>query len=136
MTSIASNTVASPAVAPVVWDIPLQPASCDAAAAQLRSVIGGLLARGVPARRGKSDLVENGVGFADGALADHAIENAYVNGSLPVAYEVSTPVCNGPNATATLSANGQSMNVSFVRGGRFGWSLSRASATQALNLFS
>lgn len=137
VTSISASAIsAAPAVQPVVWDVPLQPAApCDATAAQLRSVIDGLLAPGVPARTGKSDLVEGGVGFSDGALADRAIKKAYANGSLPVAYEVSAPVCNGPTASATLSAKGQTMNASFVRGGRFGWSLSRASATQALTLF-
>ncbi|MCT7660102.1 hypothetical protein [Mycobacterium deserti] len=138
VTSLVSPAVsAAPAVQSVVWDtpMPLQPMPCNVTPDQLRSVIDGLLAPGVPARTGKSDLVEGGVGFSDGALADRAIKKAYANGSLPVAYDVSAPVCNGPTVSATLSAKGQTMNAAFVPGGRFGWSLSRASATQALSLF-
>ena len=98
-------------------------------------MIDGLLAPGVPARTGKSDLVQGGLGFSDGALADRAINGAYARGSLPVNFSVADPVCNGPSASTTLSANGQSLNAVFVPGGRYGWVLSRASAVSALSLF-
>lgn len=133
VTSISASTVAS--AAPGSFSIPAQPAPCAATAAQLRSVIDGLLAPGVPARTGKSDLVQGGLGFSDGALADRAINGAYARGSLPVNYSVADPVCNGPSASTTLSANGQSLNAVFVPGGRYGWVLSRASALSAMTLF-
>ncbi len=133
VTSISASTVAS--ATPGSFNIPTQPAPCGATAGELRSVIDGLLAPGVPARTGKSDLVEGGIGFSDGALADKAINGAYARGSLPVGYTVSDPVCNGPSASTTLSANGQSLNAVFFPGGRYGWVLSRASALSALSLF-
>lgn len=133
VTSVSAPTLAS--ASPSSFTIPAQPAPCAATSGQLRSVIDGLLAQGVPARTGKSDLVEGGLGFSDGALADRAINGAWARGSLPVNYTVSDPVCNGATASATLTANGQSLNAVFVPGGRFGWMLSRSSAVNALSLF-
>ena len=114
VTSISASTVAS--AAPGSVNIPTQPVPCAATAGQLRSVIDGLLAPGVPARTGKSDLVEGGIGFSDGALADKAINGAYARGSLPVGFSVADPVCNGPAASTTLSANGQSLNACLLSG--------------------
>jgi hypothetical protein len=133
VTTIAAPTIAS--AAPGSYNIPLQPAPCDASVGQLRSVIDGLLAQGVPASGGKSDLVEGGIGFGEGRLADRAIKNAYASGSLPIAYDVSPPVCNGPTASSTLSAKGQTLNAVFVPGGRYGYVLSKSSAVNALSLF-
>lgn len=141
VTSIASSSLsAAPVVQPVVFGapLPLEPvAPCGADAAQLRSVIDGLAAPGVGFHSGKSDLVEGGIGIIEGRTADRLLMNAYANGSLPVAFDISAPVCNPNNtATATISAAGRSQPVTFVPGGRFGWQLSRGSATAVLSAFS
>jgi hypothetical protein len=120
--------IASPAVAHA------QPC---ADSGKLTAVIDRLAAPGVGFHSGKSDLVEGGVGVIEGKTADRLLKNAYESGSLPVPFNVGTPVCNPDgSATATISAGGRSQAVTFVPGGRFGWQLSRGSATAVLSALS
>jgi hypothetical protein len=106
-------------------------------AGQLTAVIDGLAAPGVGFRSGKGDLVEGGIGIIEGRTADRLLKNAYESGALPVRFNVAPPVCNPDgSATATVSAGGRSQAVTFVPGGRFGWQLSRGSATSVLSAFS
>lgn len=123
------TSIASPATAHA------QPPCADAG--QLTAVIDGLAAPGVGFHSGKSDLVEGGVGIIEGKTADRLLKNAYADGSLPAQFTVGSPVCNPDgSATATVSAGGSSQAVTFVPGGRFGWQLSRGSATAVLSAFS
>ena len=123
------TSIASPAIA-----------SADCASVdQLRGVIDGLAAPGVGFHSGKSDLVAGGIGIFEGKTADKVLSSKYADGSLPVAYSISDPVCNPQDgtATATISApSGTSQTIAFVPGGRLGWQLSRGSALQALTAFS
>jgi hypothetical protein len=106
-------------------------------AGQLTAVINGLAAPGVGFHSGKSDLVEGGVGIVEGRTADRLLKNAYESGALPVQFNVGPPVCNPDGSTtATVSAGGRSQAVTFVPGGRFGWQLSRGSATAVLSALS
>jgi hypothetical protein len=107
-----------------------------ATAGQLTSVIAGLAAPGVGFHSGKDDLVEGDIGIVEGKTADRLLKNAYASGSLPAQFNVGNPVCNPDGSvTATVSAAGRSQAVTFVPGGRFGWQLSRGSATAVVSAF-
>ncbi|MDT5400785.1 MAG: hypothetical protein QOK33_4016 [Mycobacterium sp.] len=136
VTSIASGAslASAPAVQPVVFGIPLPlDTPCGATADQLQSVLDRLAAPGGSFHGDKSDLVQGGIGILEGRTADRMLANAYQSGTLPVAFNVSPPVCGpGNSATATVTAAGRTQDVTFVPGGSSGWQVSRASATSFL----
>ncbi len=139
----ASDAVAtrSVQVQPVVFGVPmpLDPAADLPTPDQLYGVLNGLANPGVPFAS-KSYLVEGGIGIIEGRAADSLMRSAAAKGQLPLTFNVSgiTPV--GPGAaTASVTASGpatpaQTQSITFVDQG--GWKLSRASATQVLQLFS
>ena len=139
VTGVAAATMVGGAAAGVTFiaSPAVSHAQPCADAGQLTAVIDGLAAPGVGFHYGKSDLVEDGVGIIEGKTADRLLKNAYESGSLPVRFNVEPPVCNPDgSATAIVSASGRSQPVTFVPGGRFGWQLSRGSATAVLSAFS
>ena len=134
-------TASSPQVQPVVFGVPmpLDPAADVPSTDQLYGVLNGLADPGVPFRA-KGYLVEGGIGVIEGRTADAMMRNASAKGLLPLAFQISgiQPIGPGP-ASANITASGPSMapqkqNVTFVDQG--GWKLSRASASQVLQLFS
>ena len=139
----ASDAVAarSVQVQPVVFGVPmpLDPAGDLPTPDQLYGVLNGLANPGVPFAS-KSYLVEGGIGIIEGRAADSLMRNAAAKGQLPLTFNVSgiTPVGPG-TASASVTASGpatpaQTQSITFVDQG--GWKLSRASATQVLQLFS
>ena len=141
VTSIASGALsATPAVQPVVFDVPLplQPAAdVLPSKGELENVLYGLAAPGVPFRA-KAGLVEGGVGIVEGRTADRLMASAAQDGSLPNSFTVDpnsiTPA--GPGVSATVTASGPQLSprtqtVTFVNHG--GWKLSRGSATALLS---
>ena len=106
---------------------------------QLYGVLNGLADPGVPFRA-KGYLVEGGIGVIEGRTADAMMRNASAKGMLPLSFQVSDISPVGPGAaSANVTASGpglppQTQNVTFVDQG--GWKLSRASASQVLQLFS
>lgn len=139
VTSIASPvaqapnpTVASPAVVLANVDglLPMDPATDLPSADQLAAVVNGLGQAGVPFAS-KSWLVEGGIGFTQGKLADR-----YFAGKLPLTATIGNiwPVAPGL-AGATVTATGPGVgpvtqDLTFVNQG--GWKLSRASVDQLI----
>jgi hypothetical protein len=135
--SIASTapTATTPAIAPVVFGVPLPLDQINPTTAELTSVLTGLADPGVPFRN-KSGLVEGGVGIIEGRTADRLLSNANAKGELPLSFQVSNIVPDGNgSATATVTASGPQLapttqTVTFVNQG--GWKLSRGSALSLL----
>jgi hypothetical protein len=98
---------------------------------QLISVLNSLQNPGVPFAN-KSDLVEGGVSGVEGHLADHELQKAAANGSLPLSFNIANIVPAGPStASADVTASGPHLapttqNITFVNQGS--WKLSRNSA--------
>jgi hypothetical protein len=136
VTCIASVTATLPQVQPVVLGapLPLDPVGPGAAVPtpdQLISVLNSLQNPGVPFAN-KSDLVEGGVSGVEGHLADHELQKAAANGSLPLSFNIANIVPAGPStASADVTASGPHLapttqNITFVNQGS--WKLSRNSA--------
>ena len=134
-------TASSPQVQPVVFGVPmpLDPAADVPSPDQLYGVLRGLADPGVPFRS-KGYLVEGGIGVIEGRTADAMMRNATAKGLVPLSFQISDIAPVGPGAaSANVTASGpgmppQSQSVTFVDQG--GWKLSRASASQVLQLFS
>ena len=134
-------TASTPQVQPVVFGVPmpLDPAADVPSSDQLYGVLNGLADPGV-SFRSKGYLVEGGIGVIEGRTADAMMRNASAKGMLPLSFQVSDISPVGPGAaSADVTASGpglppQTQNVTFVDRG--GWKLSRASASQVLQLFS
>lgn len=134
-------TASSPQVQPVVFGVPmpLDPAADVPSPDQLYGVLRGLADPGVPFRS-KGYLVEGGIGVIEGRAADTMMRNATAKGLLPLSFQISDIAPVGPGAaSANVTASGpgmppQSQSVTFVD--QSGWKLSRASASQVLQLFS
>jgi len=145
VTSIASGAslASAPAVAPVVFDVPLPlaPPAADVTA-ELKSVLYGLADPNVRFKD-KGYLVEGGVGFIEGRTADRVLSNANAQGKLPLSFDVAPPRLSpdGLAATATVTASGPqtspvSQDITFVNPTGNQWQLSKASATSLLTTFS
>ncbi len=136
----AISPIASPAVQPVVFGIPLpqDPAADLPTADQLYGVLYGLADPNVPFAA-KSNLVEGGIGRIEARAADGLMKNAVAKGQLPLNFSVTNiaPAAGG-SASATVTATGNGVgpitqSIVFVNQG--GWKLSRASAGLVLSLF-
>jgi hypothetical protein len=146
VTSIASVT--PPQVRPVVFGTPspagggyprpLDPGAEIPSAGELISVLNALQDPGVPFES-KGNLVEGGVGGAEGRIADRQLQKAARKGSLPLSFNVTSIAPAGPGAaSADVTASGPKLspttqNVTFVNEG--GWKLSRASALSLVQQF-
>lgn len=137
VTSIASPIMsASPAVAPVVWNIPmpLQPELQQPLVTTLNALAGGGSFRGA-----KQAYIQGGIGRVEGVTADRAYSNAAAKGLFPLSFSVQNilPAPGGVTADVTATAaNGQTatQNVLFVHGpSPTGWQLSKASAMALLS---
>ncbi|MGH3678450.1 MAG: hypothetical protein ACRDU5_22470 [Mycobacterium sp.] len=124
--AVGVTSIASPAISAAD--------ECAVDSGTLQGVLDGLAAPG-PSFRAKGGLVEGGVGIIEGRTADRLLKNAYATGTLPVAFNVSPPVCAGNTATSTVSAGSSSQQITFVNEGG-AWKLSRGSATTVLSAFS
>ena len=136
----AISPIASPAVQPAVFGIPLpqDPTADLPTADQLYGVLYGLADPNVPFAS-KSNLVEGGIGRIEARAADGLMKNAVAKGQLPLNFSVTNiaPAAGG-SASATVTATGNGVgpitqSIVFVNQG--GWKLSRASAGLVLSLF-
>jgi hypothetical protein len=131
VTSIASGTIsASPAVQPVVWDIPLPAAPAPDLVGPLTQTVNTLGSGGSFA--GKSAYIQ-GLGRFTGKGVELKYNDAVAKGYLPLTATVADPDLNGnlatANVTATLSTGEvRSMPLTFVPGpSPTGWQLSSQS---------
>jgi len=136
VTCIASATVVSAGVQPVVFTAPLPldpvvPAGVDVPTPdQLSTVLNTLQDPSVSFAQ-KGDLVEGGIPVPVG-IADHELQKAASKGSLPLIFNITNIAPSGPgSATATITASGPHLAptpeyLRFVNQG--GWKLSHDSA--------
>lgn len=131
VTSIASSSItASPAVQPVVWDIPMPQAPEDDLVGPLTQTVNTLGSGGSFA--GKSAYIQ-GLGRFTGKGVELKYNDAVAKGYLPltatVADVVPSPGGATANVTATLaSGEVRSMPLTFVQGpSPTGWQLSSQS---------
>ena len=136
VTSLASAAlVSAPAVQPVVFDVPLQPAPAPPSVGELQALLDGLANPNVPFAS-KGYLVQGGVGAVESRTADRLVKNAVQKGYFPLTLSVGQPLLNPDgSATAPVTASGPQLppvteNVTFVNEG--GWKLSRASGMALL----
>lgn len=135
VTCIASVTATLPEVQPVVFSAPLPldpvgPAADVPTPDQLATVLNTLQDPSV-SFASKGYLIEGGVPVP-ASLADHELQKAAANGSLPLTFNFTSITPAGPGvAAATLTATGPHLaptyeNLTFVDQG--GWKLSHDSA--------
>ncbi|WP_123025800.1 hypothetical protein [Mycolicibacterium stellerae] len=131
VTSVASGTItASPAVAPVVWDIPMPATPAPDLIGPLTQTVNTLGSGGSFA--GKSSYIQ-GLGRFTGKGVEVKYNDAVAKGYLPLTATVDEPDLNGnlatANVTATLSTGEvRSMPLTFVQGpSPTGWQLSSQS---------
>ena len=132
VTSVASGTIAaSPAVQPVVWDIPMPAAPLTTMwTAELTQTVNTLGSGG--SFTGKSAYIQ-GLGRFTGKGVELKYNDAVAKGYLPLTATVSDVIPNGNTATANVTAtlaSGEvrSMPLTFVRGpSPTGWQLSSQS---------
>lgn len=122
--AVGVTSVASPAIAAA--DDCVDPGT-------LQGVLNALVDPNVAFYPGKEGLIQGGIGRITGKYADGKLKSAYATGALPVAFQVSPPVCAGNQATSTVSAGAQNMQLTFVNDGN--WKLSAASAAAIQSAF-
>ncbi|MEO3759176.1 hypothetical protein ABGB19_12920 [Mycobacterium sp. B14F4] len=140
VTSIASPIVsASPAVAPVVWDIPMPQQPAQDLQGPLLATLNGL-AGGGSFRGAKEAYIEGGIGRIEGITADRAYSNAAAKGVFPLSFGLGPVQQNGPTATTNVTAtaaNGTTASqvVTFVQSplSPTGWQISKGSALSLLS---
>ncbi|MGZ5392771.1 MAG: hypothetical protein ACXWD3_13275 [Mycobacterium sp.] len=132
VTSIASSdAMASPRVAPVVWDIPMPEAPAPDLQGPLLQTLQALGGPGSSA--GKAPYIQGGIGRIEGRVADTKLREAQAEGKFPLSFNVGNIDQNGPVVTADVTAtaaNGgvASQNIAFVPGpSPTGWQMSKQS---------
>lgn len=137
VTSIASNTVASPAVAPVVFGVPVPQVPAPDLAGPLTQTLQALAGPG--SFRGKAPFIQGGIGKIEAVGADRAYQNAAAQGKFPLSFSVANVDQNGGVATADVTATAATggvatQNIVFVAGpSPSGWQVSRSSALALLS---
>lgn len=137
VTSIASTTVAAPAVSPVVFGVPMPAAPAPDLAGPLTQTLAALAGPG--SFYGKGPFIQGGIGRIEALTADRAYNNAAREGKFPLTFNVANVDQNGGVATASVTATAATggtatQNIVFVAGpSPTGWQVSKGSA---LNLLS
>lgn len=137
VTSLAAVNAPAQQVQPVVSGapLPLDPANVVPSSDELIGVLNGLQDPSVPFAS-KSNLIQGGVGDAEGRVADHKLQKAAQKGQLPLSFSIANIHPAGPGAaSADVTASGPQLapttqNITFVNQG--GWKLSRSSAMSLL----
>jgi hypothetical protein len=132
VTSLAATSHPGLPVKPVVFSVPLDPATALPTADQLTGVLNSLADPNVPFAN-KSGLVEGGISGSQASLGDHEMKKAAKKGELPLAFTVSNiQPAAGNGASAAVAISGPKLqppvteNLTFVNQGS--WVLSRDSA--------
>jgi hypothetical protein len=138
VTSIASPA-ATPAVQPVVWDIPMPLQTEQDLQGPLIATLNGL-AGGGSFRGAKEAYIEGGIGRIEGITADRAYNNAAAKGVFPLSFGLGPVQQNGVTATTNVTAtaaNGAAASqvVTFVQNpaSPTGWQISKGSALALLS---
>ncbi|KAA0074288.1 hypothetical protein CIW52_34575 [Mycolicibacterium sp. P9-64] len=132
VTSIAASaSPVSPAIQPVVWDIPFPQAPAPDLQTPLLTTLQALGTTGPSSA--KSAYIEGGIGRIEGRVADGKIREAAAEGKFPLTFAIANIDLEGPVATADVTAtaaNGgtASQNIQFVQGpSPTGWQMSKQS---------
>jgi len=138
VTSVASPAVSStPAVQPVVWDIPMPQAPAPDLQAPLLQTLQALAGGG--SFSGKASYIQGGIGRIEGIAADRAYNRAAAEGKFPLTFNIANIDQEGGVANADVTATSAlgttaTQNVQFVAGpSPTGWQIGKSSA---LNLLS
>ena len=138
VTSVASPASSStPAVQPVVWEIPMPQAPAPELQAPLMQTLQALAAGG--SFIGKAPYIEGGIGRIESIAADRAYNKAAAEGKFPLTFNIANIDQEDGAATADVTATSAlgtsaTQNVAFVAGpSPTGWQISKSSA---LNLLS
>ena len=138
VTSVASPAVSStPAVQPVVWDIPMPQAPAPELQAPLLQTLQALAGGG--SFSGKASYIQGGIGRIESIAADRAYNNAAREGKFPLTFNIADIDVNGPVATANVTATSATggtatQPVTFTAGpSPTGWQVSRQSALALLS---
>jgi hypothetical protein len=118
------TSVASPAIASAD--------ECAVDAGTLQGVVDSLIAPGGDFAGPKGDLVSPKLGFTTGKLANGTLRNLYAKGTLPTQVSVGAPTCAGDTATSQISAQGQTMPITFVNEAGI-WKVTASSASSVLS---
>lgn len=134
VTSIAAGSgTVSPAVQPVVFDVPLPAAPAPDLQGPLLSTLNALSGPG-SFSGGKASYVQGGLGRIEARVADSGYANAAAKGYFPLNFSISNIDQNGPVATASVTATAASgvvatQPLTFIAGpSPTGWQLSKQSA--------
>jgi hypothetical protein len=106
VTSVASPALTSaPAVAPVVWDIPMPQAPAPELEGQLQTTLNVLAGPGTFGPKGnKAAYIQGGTGRIEGITADRAYSNAAADGVFPLRFVIANIDQVGGTASATVTA--------------------------------
>ena len=132
VTSISSSSVSSsPAITPVVWDIPMPEAPAPELEGPLMTTLNALGAPGLSAS--KAPYVEGGIGRIEGRVADTKLSEAQAEGKFPLSFTIANIDQNGSVVTADVTATAATggagtQNIAFVPGpSPTGWQMSKQS---------
>jgi hypothetical protein len=136
--SLASGAPsATPAIQPVVWDIPLPQGPAPELQAPLVQTLQALAGGG--SFSGKAPFIQGGIGRIEGIAADRAYKNAAAQGKFPLTFNVANVDQEGGVATADVTATAATggtatQNILFVAGpSPTGWQISKDSALSLLS---
>ncbi len=138
VTSIAaSGSSATPAIQPVVWDIPLPQTPAPELQSPLLQTLQVLAGGG--SFSGKAPYIQGGIGRIESIAADRAYRNAAAEGKFPLNFNIVNIDQNGgvttADVTATAATGGTAtQNIVFVAGpSPTGWQISKDSALSLLS---
>lgn len=138
VTSIASPAMSgSPAVAPVVRDVPLPQAPAPDLQGPLIQTLQALGTTGSAA--GKAPYIQGGIGRIESKIADTKLQQAAAEGKLPLTFAIANIDQNGPLVTADVTATAPtggtaSQLIQFVPGpSPTGWQMSKQSLMALLS---
>lgn len=138
VTSVASPAVSStPAVQPVVWDIPMPQAPAPDLQAPLLQTLQALAGGG--SFSGKASYIQGGIGRIEGIAADRAYNRAAAEGKFPLTFNIANIDQENGVASADVTATSAlgttaTQNVQFVAGpSPTGWQVGKASAMNLLS---
>ncbi|MGY4712112.1 hypothetical protein ACXDF8_21540 [Mycolicibacterium sp. CBM1] len=139
VTSVAfSSPVASPAVQPVVFGVPMPQTPAPELQSQLVATLDALQGGG-SFSGAKASYIQGGLGRIEGITADRAFGNASAKGLFPLTFTVADIDQEGPVATANVTATAAtgataSQPVEFIAGpSPTGWQVTKASALSLLS---
>jgi hypothetical protein len=141
VTSIASPSVSgAPAVAPVVWGLPMPETPAPELQGTLLQILNVLSGPGTFGPKGsKAAYIEGGTGRIEGIGADRAYNNAVQQGKFPLTFVITNINQEGNAVTADVTATAATggtatQNILFVAGpSPIGWQISKQSALSLLS---